>query len=80
MMISDSTSRALNAVSDLVDLLRLAHGAAERVGKEVHGSGVFDSADQMSHDIRDLRRVAEGLRAVVERFIQEQAAASIQAT
>lgn len=80
MMISDSTSRALNAVNDLVDLLRLAHGAAERVGKEVHASRVFDRADQMSHDIHDLRRVAEGLRVEVELFTQEQAAASIETT
>jgi hypothetical protein len=78
MMISDATSRALNAVNDLVDLLRLAHGAAERVGKDVHGSVMFDQADQMSRNIREMRRAAEGLRAEVDRFLKEQAAASIE--
>lgn len=80
MMISDSTSRALNAVNDLVDLLRLAHGAVERVEKEVHGSVVFDRAHQMSQDIHDIRRTAEGLCAEVEWFTREQAAASIETT
>ncbi len=78
MMIGDSTSRALNAINDLVDLLRLAHGAVERVEKEVHGTIVYDRADAMSQDIRDMRRTAEGLRAEVERFVKEQAAASME--
>ena len=78
MMISDATSRALNAVNDLVELLRLAHGAAERVGKDVHGSVIFDHADQMSRNIREIRRAAEGLRAEVDRFLKEQAAASME--
>ena len=79
MMIGDSTSRALNAINDLVDLLRLAHGAAERVEREVHGSDVYDYADQMSLAIREVRRTAEALRGTVESFVKDQAAASIDA-
>ena len=77
MMISDSTTRALNAIQDLEDLLRLAHGAAERVEKEVHGFA-FDHADDMSRGMREMRQTAERLRVEVERFIREQAAASLE--
>ena len=77
MMISDSTTRALNAIHDLEDLLRLAHGAVERVEKEVHDSTAFDLADEMSRRIREVRLTAEQLRIEVERFIKEQAAASM---
>jgi hypothetical protein len=78
MMISDSTTRALNAINDLGDLLRLAHGAAERVQREVHGSVAFDRANQMSQSMREIRVAAEDLRFEVERFIKEQAAASLE--
>jgi hypothetical protein len=78
MMISDSTTRALHAITDLQDLLRLAHGAAERVEKEVHDGDAFDHADEMSRGIRDLRQSAERLRVEVERFIKAQAAASLE--
>jgi hypothetical protein len=77
MMISDSTTRALNAIQDLEDLLRLAHGAAERVEKEVHDGSVFDHADEMSRQIREIRQSATELRFEVERFIKAQAAASM---
>jgi hypothetical protein len=35
----DSGSRALGAANDLVELLRLAQGASERIQQEVHGPG-----------------------------------------
>ena len=76
MMISDSTTRALNAVNELADLLRLAHGAAERVAHEVRGYA-FDTADEMSRSIHDVRQGAENLRLQVEVFVKEQAAASL---
>jgi hypothetical protein len=78
MIIGDSTSRALNAINDLVDLLRLAHGAAGRVEREVHGSLAFDHAEQVSQSVREIRQTAEGLRTEVERFVKEQAAASME--
>ena len=77
-MISDSTTRALHAITDLQDLLRLAHGAADRVEKEVHDGDVFDRADEMSRRIRELRQSAEELRHAVEGFLKEQAAASLE--
>ena len=77
MMISDSTTRALNAINDLLDLLRLAHGAAERVQKEVHGFA-HDHAGDMSRSIHEMRQTAERLRVEVELFIKEQAAASLE--
>ena len=80
MMISDATTRALHAITDLQDLLRLAHGAAERVEKEVHDGDVFDRADEMSRGIHELRQSAQALHAEVERFIKEQAAASLETT
>ena len=77
MMISDSTTRALNAVNDLYDLLKLAQAAAERVEKEVHGP-MFDHAVNMSYQVREVRVAAEQLRGYVEQFIKEQAAASLE--
>jgi predicted nucleotidyltransferase component of viral defense system len=77
MMISDSTTRALNAINDLYDLLKLAQGAADRVEREVHGP-VFDRAVDVSRLIREVRATAEELRRHVEQFVKEQAAASLE--
>jgi hypothetical protein len=77
MMISDSTTRALNALNDLYDLLKLAQSASERVEKEVHGP-VFDRVADLSRHIREVRAAAAELQRQVEQFIKEQAAASIE--
>ena len=53
---------------------------ALRVEREVHGSDVFDYADQMSHTLHEVRRTAESLRGIVEGFVSEQAAASLEAS
>ena len=65
---SDSERRALDAIDDLIDALRIAHGAARRVENEMHGR-VFDDADRMSHTIHDVRRFAEQLKHEVEHFL-----------
>jgi hypothetical protein len=42
-MNAESDSRALSAIEDLVHLLQLAEGAAQRLAQEVHGPA-FDHA------------------------------------
>jgi hypothetical protein len=68
-MEAEADSRALGAVDDLFQLLRLAHGAAQRLASELHGPA-FEHAELIARDIRRLRRSADGLQAVVERFVR----------
>ena len=65
---AESDSRALGAVDDLFELLRLAHGAAERLAHELYGPA-FEHAELIARDIRRLRRSADMLHEVVERFV-----------
>ena len=74
-MDAESGSRALSAVDDLVELLRLAHGAAERLEQEVHGPA-FEHADLIARDLHRLRRSAEVLKNRIEGFVSEEAAAN----
>ena len=76
-MDAETGSRALRAANDLVEVLRLAQGALERVALEVHGAP-FEQADQLDQDIQRLRRLAERLKNDIERFerSEESAAAS----
>jgi hypothetical protein len=60
-MDAESGSRALGAVNDLVELLRLAQGAADRVEKEVHGAS-YEEAGIVAHELHRLLRLAESLR------------------
>ena len=73
-MDAESGSRALSAVDDLVELLRLSHGAAERLEQEVHGPS-FEHADLISRDVQRLRRSAEALKKRIAGFVSEEAAA-----
>jgi len=75
-MDAESASRTLNAVNDLVELLRLSQGAAERVGHEVHGAS-FEQAEGISRDIHRLRRQAEKLQAEVEPVVSREESASV---
>jgi len=68
---AESGSRALGAVDDLFELLRLAHGAAERLAHELHGPS-FEQAELIARDLRRLRRSADMLHAVVERFVSRE--------
>jgi hypothetical protein len=72
-MDAESGSRALSAIDDLVELLRLAHGASERLEQEVHGPS-FEHADLIARDLHRLRRSAETLKARIEGFVAEEAA------
>jgi uncharacterized protein (DUF2342 family) len=64
----ESTSRALNAVDDLVRLLQLAEGAAQRLTQEVHGPS-FDHAELIARDLQRLRRSADTLHDAIDQFV-----------
>ena len=75
-MDAESASRTLHAAADLVELLRLTQGAAERVVREVHGAS-FEQAELIARDIHRLRRLAEKLQAEIERVVSHAQSASI---
>lgn len=75
-MDAESGSRALNAANDLVELLRLTQGAAERIEQELHAAP-FDQADAIAREIQRLRRQAEKLLAEVERFVSREETATV---
>jgi len=75
-MDAETGSRALHAANDLVEVLRLAQGAIERVAQEVHGAP-FEQADQLARDMQRLRRVAERLQSEIERFVSNEESASV---
>jgi hypothetical protein len=72
-MDAESGSRALSAVNDLVELLRLALGAAEPLEQEVHGPA-FEHADLIARDVQRLHRSATVLQGRIEGFVSEEAA------
>ena len=74
-MDAESGSRTLHAAADLVELLRLTQGAAERLGKEVHGAS-FEQADLIARDIHGLRSLAEQLQADIEHLVSREESAS----
>jgi uncharacterized protein (DUF2342 family) len=67
-MNAESDSRALSAIEDLVHLLQLAEGAAQRLAHEVHGPA-FDHAELIVRELRRLRRNADTLHATTERLV-----------
>ena len=74
-MDSESSSRALGAVSDLVELLRLAQGAADRVEHEVHGAS-YEEVDLLARELHRLLPLAERLKADTERLVSREASSS----
>jgi hypothetical protein len=75
-MDAESGSRALSAINDLCELLRLALSASERVEQEVHGPA-FEHADLIARDVHRLRRSAEVLKGRIETFVAEEASANV---
>jgi len=65
-MDSSSGSRALGAASDLIELLRLAQAAIERLERETQGVP-YEQAEMIERDLRRARRQAESLRLEVQR-------------
>jgi hypothetical protein len=74
-MDSESGSRALSAVADLVELLRLAQSAAERLEHEVHGPS-YEMTDLIARELHRLRRLSERLQGDTERLVSQESAAS----
>ena len=72
-MDSESASRALAAVNDLVELLRLSQSAAERIEHEVHGPS-YEMTDLIARELHRLRRLSERLRADTERLVSQESA------
>jgi hypothetical protein len=64
---SKSIARALGAVDDAAELLKLAQGAVERARTEVHGEAL-GVAERLSQQIRFLVRVSGLLRHEIERL------------
>ena len=76
-MDAESGSRALSAINDLCELLRLALGAAERVEQEVHGPS-FEHADLIARDVQRIRRSADALKGKIETFVTQEASANVE--
>jgi hypothetical protein len=74
-MDAESSSRALGAVDDLVELLRLAQSAAERIEHEVHGPS-YEMTDLIARELHRLRRLGERLRADTERLVSQESSAN----
>ena len=75
-MDAETGSRALHAANDLVEVLRLAQGAVERVAQEVHGVP-FERAEQLAQDMHRLRRLAERLQSDIENFVSREESGSV---
>ena len=76
-MDAESGSRALSAINDLIELLRLALSACERLEQEVHGPS-FEHADLIARDVHRIRRSAEVLKSRIETFVTEEASANAE--
>jgi hypothetical protein len=70
---SKATARALSAVDDTGELLKLAESAVERACLEADGDAL-GVAGRLKHQIHFLRKVAELLRHEIERVEAEREA------
>ncbi|HZE59809.1 MAG TPA: hypothetical protein VE085_04560 [Burkholderiales bacterium] len=76
-MDAESGSRALSAANDLVELLRLAHAAAERAAQEVYGVA-YEHAELIARDLQRLRRSAEKLGHDIENHVSREEGATVR--
>ena len=76
-MDAEAGSRALSAANDLVELLRLAQSAAERVAQEVFGPS-YEHAELIERDLQRLRRSADKLSQNVETYVAREEGAIVQ--
>lgn len=74
---AERASRALDATSDLTELLKLAHSAIHRAQADTHGEA-YHLALRLSRHMQYMRKVAELLRHEIQRF--EDAPAESQPT
>ena len=76
-MDAESGSRALSAANDLVELLRLAHAAAERAAQEVYGVS-YEHAELIARDLQRLRRSADTLSHNIENYVSREEGATVR--
>jgi flagellar biosynthesis chaperone FliJ len=74
---AESGSRALSAANDLVELLRLAQSAAERVAQEVFGAS-YEHAELIERELQRLRRSADKLAQNVEGFVSREEGTAVE--
>src|SRR5258706_9473160 len=72
----EAGSRALSACHDLIELLRLAQCAAERIAQEVYGVS-FEHATLIERDLQRLRRGADTLLQGVESHVAREEGATV---
>jgi hypothetical protein len=76
-MDAEAGSRALNAANDLVELLRLAQAAAERVAQEVYGVS-YEHAELIERELQRLRRSAVKLKDTVDEHVADEETATVE--
>ncbi|MGE5639222.1 MAG: hypothetical protein ACM30H_03945, partial [Clostridia bacterium] len=76
-MDAESGSRILSAANDLVELLRLAQGATDRLEKDLFGAS-YEQADLIAREIHRMRRQAEKLKLECERLVSREETATVQ--
>jgi hypothetical protein len=75
-MNAQSGSRALGAAHDLIDLLRLAASAAERLAQELYGAS-YEHAELIERELQRLRRSADKLAHDVEDYVAREERAGV---
>ena len=75
-MDAQAGSRALNAANDLVEMLRLAQSAAERVAQEVYGVA-YEHAELIERELARLRRSAEKLARDIQDYVAREEGATV---
>jgi len=70
-MDAHSANRAVTAVNELIELLRLAQSAADRLEHEVHGPA-YEHYERLAGELRRLRRAADSLKASTERLVSRE--------
>jgi hypothetical protein len=68
---AESTARALAAVKDTMELLRMAHAALYRAKNELQGAPL-DVASKLSSNLHVVRQLAEILRHELNRSARDQ--------
>ena len=71
-----SGARTRGAAKDLIELLRLAQAAAERVAQEVYGA-TFEHAELIERELARLQRSAEKLSRDVEDYVAREESAAL---
>ena len=76
-MDAQSGSRALSATNDLVEMLRLAQSAAERVAQEVYGAS-YEHAELIERELQRLRSSADRLQKTVEDYVSREEGVAVE--